>query len=467
MANNILLNLDDSDGKIDFSAIINGALKEAQLELEQLDETIGLLNKLGPDCDKLDYMIAAGSGALCGIVDIFLVGMPNQSFLGDIADIWVEDRTKDFAKLCGWKGESSSSAIRFLETTFKIPYDQRGAGDKASVITGITPKNHHFKSLGHNPSVLGLFYSIMNQFTGSSHFISEGRLIVLVEEENHFELIGNNHVAKLFCGMVNWFGHLLSDVSGASGSKGRGTGIPSPLWTWINDIIVIKEKLAISPSQIDKQIYELANELFVKGFDIRFQTAQTIPVILNELCVRFFYSFRRFVSCLSKRENKENAMRKFWESCEPFSNPTVKRMLTIAHGTFCLVDLGDAVVRSLVTGPFHSIEFLLRVNLVGIGRFTISLYGEVKRESSTGRIIKKQRVLIQEKTFIENYIEGLKTLADEYDDQLLVDFVNDLSSSDLYVETFDKSKEWAQKRHVPKKRVLGTKSDIDNYFMGE
>ena len=59
-----------------------------------------------------------------------------------------------------------------------------------------------------------------------------------------------------------------------------------------------------------------------------------------------------------------------WKKCEPFSNPTVKRMLTVAHGTFCLVDAGDAVGRALVSGggTFNVVEFVLRLNVVGVGR---------------------------------------------------------------------------------------------------
>ena len=37
-------------------------------------------------------------------------------------------------------------------------------------------------------------------------------------------------------------GHLVSDMTGSSGSKGRGMGIPSPLWCWTNDIITIKSE---------------------------------------------------------------------------------------------------------------------------------------------------------------------------------------------------------------------------------
>lgn len=81
----------------------------------------------------------------------------------------------DFAMICGWDGKSNdslSSAIKYLEKKFKIPYYQTGAVDAASLVFVLNSRNHHFKSLGHNPSLLGLFFVILDQFTNTSHFIS-------------------------------------------------------------------------------------------------------------------------------------------------------------------------------------------------------------------------------------------------------------------------------------------------------
>ena len=41
---------------------------------------------------------------------------------------------------------TSSSAISFLEKNFKVPYDQRGAGDAGSAIFNLTPE----KKIAHN-----------------------------------------------------------------------------------------------------------------------------------------------------------------------------------------------------------------------------------------------------------------------------------------------------------------------------
>lgn len=456
-----------SDDKYDFKSCIFTALAEAENELSSIEETISSIEALKPSCDKLDYILAAGSGAICGIIDIFLVGKPGESPIGKITDKWFANRTRDFAKLCGWNGkEDISSAIKFLEKKFKIPYDQTGTGDIAKGLLNLTPKNHHFKSLAHNPTLVGLFFSILDQFNNTSHFISEGNMITIDNANGEFELRGKNIPAKLVCAFVNWFGHIISDISGSSGAKGRGMGVPSPLWCWMNDIIVLKAKLNIPSSEFEKKINELAVKIFEQGFDARFQVAQAIPVFVNEILIRFIYSVRRLIRYYKDTPKEYRTFELLWKKCEPFSSATVKRMLTVAHGTFCIIDIGDATIRgfSKGAGTFNPCEFFLRLNIVGIGRFTISLYGEVKRGIEIIRRENEIAFAQRERIIVKDYIEGLKTLSYIYDDTDLVNFIDDFKKSDMYKQAFKKTVELAEKRGVPKTDILKSKADIDNYF---
>lgn len=473
----MILELGITEDGYEFASDIKTALNIAEADLDditiRLEESVESLKKLTPECDKTDYVLAACSGAICGLFDIFLVGKPGESPVGNITDKWFENRTMDFAKMCGWndkKNNTLASAIKHLEKKkFKIPYDQRGAGDAAGCIFDLNPKNHHFKSLGHNPTLLGLFFSVLDQFCNTSHFVSNGELISLQEADGTFELKGNDIPSKLFCGFTNWFGHLISDVSGASGSKGRGMGIPSPIWSWTNDIIAIKRKLNIPVGELDKSINELALEIYKQGYDARFQTAQAIPVFINELLVRIIYSVRRLLKYFTSTKSEDRSFSTLWKVCEPFSNATVKRMLTVAHGTFCLIDTGDAVVRGFISGgsSFNVAEFAMRFNIVGVRRFAISLYGEanrgIKRHSLETNIV----VIRRQKVIVEDYIDGLNYLAEIYDDKELLLFTQEFKESDMYVQAFEKSVLLAQKRNVSSDVLLKDKSDIDSYFMGE
>lgn len=469
----LLFDLGISEEGYEFDSAIQMAMKFSEFEIDDINtklaENENTLKKLTPECDKTDYILAAASGAICGLMDIFLVGKSGESAIGDITDKWFANRTMDFAKICGWDGNSNdslSSAIQYLEKKFKIPYDQTGAGNVASLVFDLNPRNHHFKSLGHNPSLLGLFFSILDQFTNTSHFISEGELISLQEADDKFVLQGGNISAKLFCGFVNWLGHLISDMSGSSSSKGRGMGIPSPLWTWTNDIIAIKKKLHITNLEFDKTINKFALEIYKQGYNLRFEVAKAIPVFVNELVVRMVYSIRRLVRFYLNNQNRVRSFKLIWELCEPFSNASVKRMLIVAHGTFCLLDVGDALAQGFINGngSFRINQFVMRLNIVGLGRFTISLYGQANRGIKLYQAKKENLSLRQEKIIIADYIDGLKILSQAYDDKELLLFTKELNESDMYVEAFEKSVLLAEKRNVPKNQILRNKADIDSYF---
>lgn len=464
----VYLDLSVNDGGSDFSTSIADELAEANQELDTLNETIDSLGKIKPDCDKLDYILAAGVGSLCGVLDIFFVGKPKESELGDITDKVVAKGVMNFAKVCHPENrdfDSLDSAIRYLEDRFRVPYDQTGMGDAGKEVFDLKAKNHHFRSLAHNPSLLGLFFSITDQFDNTSHFVSGGQFVTLYHAKDGWELKGNNIPGKLFCGFTNWIMHLISDVSGSSSSAGRGMGIPSPLWTWINDIIVIKTKLKIEPGALEKSISELAVKIFESGYDLRFQMTQTIPVLLNELVTRLVYAVRRLFRYLSETPASGFSFEIMWEICEPFKNATVRRLLTVSHGTFLLLDTGEAICRAI-----HSkdgFEFILRLNIIGVGRFAISLFGEAKRAVLYARAEREAEYASKKAVIVEEYIKGLKILAEKYNDKDLLTFVDDFEKSDAYKEAFEKSVKLAELRNVPDEKILKNKSDIDKYFGGK
>ncbi|WP_461198836.1 hypothetical protein [Enterococcus sp. N249-2] len=467
MNRNLVLEYSESPNKFSFNSTIEEARQEALKEFDQIRENLDTLQKLTVDCDKVDYALAISSGAICGILDIFLIGQPNDSKLLNITDIWVENRMKDFAKLCGWSGSNgnSASAIRFLESKFKVNYDQRGAGDDLGFLT---PSNHHMKSLGHNPSLLGLFYSVLDQFTNQSHFVSDGEVMIYKEDSQHCALLGRSSVSKLFCAIANWVGHLISDISGSSGSKGRGMGIPSPLWSWTNDVIVLKATLKIPRTQFDLMMNELALQIFTEGYDMRYQTMQNIPVLVNEMVVRLFYAIRRTLKYVSETPEEQFSYRAMLKVSVPISQVSINRMLTVAHGTFCLLDIGEAAVSGFINGGgyFNALSCGMRLNLAGIGRFGVAVYQEAWCGIEMMKQQDIQTELLNKKAVLQNYMTGLSLLSERYDDQQLIKFVSDFEHSDVYKEVFEASVTLAQKRNVPDAMILHSKQEGDQYFMG-
>lgn len=466
----VILNLSAEEDNFEFSTSIEEAIEQSEIEGSKINETFETLQNLKPECDKLDYIISVSSGILCGIFDIFLVGAPKESVLKSATDKWVKKKVVDLANLFQKKGKKFEynqlpAAISSLEGNFKVNYDQRSTKATNGKVEKLNSFNHHQKSLGHNFSILGLFFSILDQYTGKSHFISNGKLISIESTKNNF--IGETPIQIIFEAFKNWFGHLISDVSGSSSSarnKSRGMGIPSPFTTWVNDLIVIKDTLNIPDSKFFESLNEIAIKIYKQGADMRFLAVQAIPVILNELIIRFCYSVRRLFKYFATTKKEERNLKLMWEKCEPFSNPTVKRMLTVAHGSFCVIDLGDAIIRGLMSK--NIVDCILRINVPGIGRIMISIKGEVSRAINYSAEKINLEYIENEKRILLNYVSGLRMLAETYDDTYLLRFVNDFESSDTYLIGFSKSIELAEKREVGENKILKNKNDIDEYFGG-
>ena len=206
--------------------------------------------------------------------------------------------------------------------------------------------------------------------------------------------------------------------------------------------------------------------MYKRGYDVRFQITQVIPVVITEVITRLMYSVRRLISYYENVEKENRSFKILWEYCEPFKNATVKHMLTIAHGTFCMMDIGDATIRTIIEGKgtFNVVEFALRLNIIGVGRFSVSLIGEVSRKIKYEKKKKELKYLLNEERIIKNYIEGLEILYELYDDKELLTFVEDLKDNKKYIEGFEKTVKLAEKRKVPEDKILKNKSEIDNHF---
>lgn len=97
-----------------------------------------------------------------------------------------------------------------------------------------------------------------------------------------------------------------------------------------------------------------------------------------------------------------------------------------------MVDTGEAVTRGFAwgVGNFDLVEVAFRLNIVGIGRFTISLYGEMRRGIKSHYFKEDMLVLHRQKIILEDYIEGLHSLAEIYNDYELLMFTQEFRNSD-------------------------------------
>lgn len=356
--------------------------------------------------DKWDYGIAVSGGILTAAMDIFWIGdislLEAHSKGADITENFV----KKIAAKKGYCGNSLSGAVKYLEDKYPI------AADKATNDFG-GGVQHHLRDFSHHPTIIGMIFSIMTQFTGCGYGTDVNGNFISVRISDHEE-IGKNIVEKIYNGIVVWFFHMISDMAGSSSTvmKGReGTGLPGPLLSFLKEIasLPVIKNIAGKDEKEHYRFSKTCSKLFngtllgahdengniVKNGELKFdlrteigitseimKNKQYLPILLNEVIVRSFYSIRRFVDEIKSKDVtciddiKQIEVKKFL----PFNNKVLKHMLTISSVTFSVVDISAAGIKAAAKNKDNKAEFALDfmqgINYCGIGRMMVSVTGE-------------------------------------------------------------------------------------------
>lgn len=396
---------------------------------QKLEEINTEIDRLTNHADGIDYMVAVGSGILAGFIDVLFV---NEFSLTE-ANSWGNEKNQNFvvkiAQSQGYTGNELSGAISHLEGKFPI------AADRATNAFG-GGIQHHLRDFSHHPTPVGLFFSLLTQFTGNVYGTDVAGVFKVVPIDAS-ELIGKNFPEKITFGVIKWFFHMVSDMAGSSTSVGGGslgTGLPGPLVSFLKEI----SALPVFRSTNEKGYKEFSvwiSKLFngtllgkrdengklieAVKFDLRTEIGvahelgkQAVPVVINECVVRGFYFIRRLCIELKEADVKSVSDLKNinWKNTLPYKNRTIARMLTISTGTMTAIDLADAAIRSAAksggVGPAFVSNFLLRVNFAGVGRFAVAcgtdIYMGIQRERQRNermKLVTSQLYLYNAKIF--------------------------------------------------------------------
>lgn len=321
-------------------------------------------------CDKFDKSIALFAGVAAGLIDSFFVGNGIDSKLGRWSTEITDKAIVFFARHCpkgeNWGGkygeDEATRAIGFLQRRFGVNYDQKLPGEVGDAAK-LSSKKHHIQSLAHSPDLIGLVFSVIDQFQGQAHFVINGEIVVVETEQQDLLLYGKSLPAKIFCATINWLGHIMSDVGGSYESRskygGRGAGIGLPFY----NLFLFCDFGSIKTPEGKQSIAEIASTVYGKGYDFRAGIAMAVPVLIMKVIIDAFWMVKHLF--YHKRPLKE---------CIPTARHDDLRMMhIIGNATFCLVDLTDAAIRSRGSDIY---AFIMHINYVGWCR----LYKLVVRE---------------------------------------------------------------------------------------
>lgn len=342
-------------------------------------------------------------------------------------------------------------SITKLEEKYKLPSDNAFKG-----IKGMNSASHHLDDLAHHPTLLGLVAAIIGELFRAGIFVDKNgdwhiEWLGFDKEDRKrwLELLAPIVVAGLIAWLLNvvnskykdeidqklpapirkiiktlahtplaitilnsirnvftnWWGHLASDMAGSKSSPGAGMGIPGLF------VSIIKEISSIPPLNYTG-LPKIVDEIYTQNrFDMRAELAvmnelgrQSIPVLLGDLIVRSFYFVRHLISELSNKDSFKDVN---WRNVVPINNGTIVRMMTIESGTFTAIDIADAAIRSTIKNgtpenPLFWKDMILRVNIVGIGRFAIAVSSDVLMGRERAAEINERMLLYGKYNLLDN-----------------------------------------------------------------
>lgn len=347
------------------------------------------INILSSKADKWDCLVALGSGVACAMMDILWTKDFSLIEGRDLANDKVENLVRKTAQMMGCDSDDLKKCVKFLEDKFPIPSD----GNTPDFGGGL---QHHLRDFAHHPTIIGLIFSLLTQFTYKSYGtdVAGNFMIVDVPEKSRI-YIGGDTSSKIINGTIVWFFHLISDIAGSSSTAGLsgGTGIPGPILSIAKEMscLPIFKSIHKNDTSLSVLLSKMFNgTLFAKhdengqiirdsivkldfrgeiGFAVEIEK-QAIPVVANECIVRTFYMIRQLARKIKeiKITRIEDFKKINIKEILPFNSPTLTRMLTIATGVFTALDVSEAVVTK---------KYWVSINYVGVGRFTLALGDEM------------------------------------------------------------------------------------------
>lgn len=282
-------------------------LAENRAFISKLNDDYNNLHKL----DKIDWTICAIAGIISGAMDILLVGIPGPSPDGLKSGRLSNHIRSYFEKIFPPEKMEALGKKKFVKT----PYDAQDNRNTTIDIKGLSTYYHRALSFGHDP-ILGFIIGIFDIMTGRMTTLDKnGKLVSQV-----MECYSNRKETNIFIAIAKQLLHLISDIT-------TPMGLPAPF------SILFNYCQFGSIGEENNTIAEIAQGMYMEGYDFIQFCSSSIPVMLTEVIVRVGWALKRHHEGHSLKE------------CIPGSlnrdkNPKLASMLFIAHSAATAINAG-------------------------------------------------------------------------------------------------------------------------------
>ncbi len=364
----------------------------------EFDETID-------ESEKIYYSVAAASGILTGAFSMMHLTKEQVKAFETFKEKDWKPIVISVANISGYKRNDYKGAAKFIVDRAVRTFEKTGKAKETFVI------------LSEHPSLAGLVFSVIAQFSGKVICIDESG----VSSDNlpEYYTVGETISEKIVCAVLYW---VFSLAANEAISKRR-----------------ILDEIGISADLL-KKIKEFANFPFMKGIPSNYDEAeeafskwlkQTIigaelysedddsdvethplfklmgialnlaedsfPVLINECIVRGLFILIRLCSEINERKitSFDGLMDIPAVSVLPHSGHVLSRMCLIASASFAAANIAGATLKAVkdkkAKGRKFSDTFFAELNIAGIGRFLFACASDSKYWGEDIRILLQRK----------------------------------------------------------------------------
>lgn len=354
------------------------------------------------EADKIYYSVAAASGILTGAISMLHFTEEQLKAIDTFKEKDWKPVVVSVANLIGYKKSDYKGASKYLVTRAVRTIEKNEKTKETLAI------------LSEHPSLAGLVFSVIAQFSGKAVCVSENGVVSKHKLPDYYA-VGETNAEKIVCAVLYWLFALAADEAISKRRVLDEIGISAALLKKIKEFANFPFMKKI-PSN-----YEEAEEAFslwlkstITGAEIYSESEEpegkfnplfalmgialniaedSFPVLINECIVRGLYVLLRICS-----EVKERRITSFEElmdiptaSVLPQSGHVLSRMCLIASASFAAANIACATLKAVkdkkTQGRKFSETFFAELNIAGIGRFLFACVSDSKYWGEDIRIL--------------------------------------------------------------------------------
>ena len=354
------------------------------------------------ESDRIYYSVAAASGILTGAISMLHLTEEQLNAIDTFKEKDWKPIVVSVANLIGYKKSDYKGASKYLVTRAVRTIEK---SEKTKETLAI---------LSEHPSLAGLVFSVIAQFSGKAVCVNENGVISKHKLPDYYA-VGETNAEKIVCAVLYWLFALAADEAISKRRVLDEIGISAALLKKIKEFanLPFMKKIPSNYEEAEKAFSEWLKkaitgaELYSESEEHEGKTnplftlmgialnlaEDSFPVLINECIVRGLFVLLRI--CSEVKERKITSFEELMDipaaSVLPESGHVLSRMCLIASASFAAANIAGATLKAVkdkkTKGRKFSETFFAELNIVGIGRFLFACASDSKYWGEDIRIL--------------------------------------------------------------------------------